>query len=137
MKEREVKAKHQQIISGVSIYAYWCSTLVWDILSYLPAAGLVVGVVWIYDVKSYITDAAAWAFVLSFLLYGPAAAGFTYATSFVFGSHSTAQVAVMFVNFLTGLCFMITSFLLTQIPSAMATNLWLRYLFRLFPSFCL
>lgn len=29
VKEREVKAKHQQIISGISIYAYWITTYVW------------------------------------------------------------------------------------------------------------
>ena len=52
-------------------------------------------------------------------------------------SHSTAQIAVMFFNFITGLCLMVVSFVLTTIPSTTEINLSLRYLFRLFPSFCL
>ncbi|KAK1277198.1 ABC transporter A family member 1 [Acorus gramineus] len=35
VKEREVKAKHQQLISGVSILSYWISTFVWDFISFL------------------------------------------------------------------------------------------------------
>ena len=30
--ERENNVKHQQLISGVSINAYWISTLVWDVV---------------------------------------------------------------------------------------------------------
>jgi ATP-binding cassette subfamily A (ABC1) protein 3 len=29
VREREVKAKHQQMVSGVSIIAYWLSTWIW------------------------------------------------------------------------------------------------------------
>jgi ATP-binding cassette subfamily A (ABC1) protein 3 len=35
VKEREVKAKHQQLISGVSVLSYWLSTYVWDFISFL------------------------------------------------------------------------------------------------------
>lgn len=43
----------------------------------------------------------------------------------------------MFFNFITGLCLVVVSFVLTTIPSTTELNLSLRYLFRLFPSFCL
>jgi ATP-binding cassette subfamily A (ABC1) protein 3 len=43
----------------------------------------------------------------------------------------------MFFNFLTGLCLAIVSFILTAIPSTCELNVYLRYLFRLFPSYCL
>jgi ATP-binding cassette subfamily A (ABC1) protein 3 len=84
VKEREVKAKHQQVISGVSIYAYWTSTYFWDIVSYLPTAGLVILVVYIYDVKAYTTGSSGAAFALLLLLYGPATAAITYLISFIF-----------------------------------------------------
>lgn len=52
-------------------------------------------------------------------------------------SHSTAQIVVMFFNFITGLCLAVVSFVLTLIPTTTELNLSLRYVFRLFPSFCL
>lgn len=137
VKEREVKAKHQQVISGVSIYAYWISTLVWDTVSYLPTAALVIAVVWMFDIESYTVGNAGGSFALIFILFGPSIAAFTYLISYIFTSHSTAQIMVMFLNFLTGLCLMVVSFVLTVISSTQALNVQLRYLFRLFPSFCL
>jgi ATP-binding cassette subfamily A (ABC1) protein 3 len=161
VKEREVKAKHQQVISGVSIYAYWTSTYLWDTLSYLPTATLVILLVYVFSVSAYTQGSSASAFALLLLLYGPATAAITYLLSFMFVryalllecvnpfslckphcspllcSHSTAQIAVMFFNFITGLCLVIVSFVLTTIPSTTEINLSLRYLFRLFPSFCM
>ena len=84
VKEREVKAKHQQVISGVSIYAYWLSTYLWDIVSYLPTAGLVILVVLAYGVDAYTKGTSASAFALLLLLYGPATAAITYLMSFLF-----------------------------------------------------
>lgn len=109
VKEREVKAKHQQIISGVSIYAYWCSSFVWDIVSYLPTALLIYAAMFAFQVSSYTTGTASGAVIGLFILFGPASAALTYLLSFLFVSHSTAQVAVMFFNFITGLCLMIVS----------------------------
>lgn len=137
VKEREIKAKHQQIISGVSIYAYWMSTYLWDVVSYLPTGGLIMAMLAAFDITAFATGSAAWTLVLAFLLYGPSTAAITYLLSFVFKSHSTSQVAIMFFNFLTGLCMMIVSFILTEVPSTQEMNLYLRYLFRIFPSFCL
>lgn len=137
VKEREVKAKHQQIISGVSIYAYWCSSFVWDIISYLPTVALVMIIVAAFGVDNYIKNNGGVATFLLFLLYGPAVAAFTYLISFLFRSHSTAQLIVMFFNFLSGLCLMVVSFVLSTIASTQSVAVDLRYLFRLFPSFCL
>lgn len=137
VKEREVKAKHQQIISGVSIYAYWCSSWLWDVVSYLPTVALVFCIVLAFGIESYTQNEGAAATVLLFVLFGPAVASFTYLTSFLFKSHSTAQLVIMFGNFLTGLCLMIVSFVLSSINSTQSLAVDLRYLFRLFPAFCL
>jgi ATP-binding cassette subfamily A (ABC1) protein 3 len=137
VKEKEVKAKHQQIISGVSIYAYWCSSYLWDVLSYLPTVALVMCIVLAFGVDNYTKNDGGAATFLLFFLYGPAVASFTYLMSFLFTSHSTAQLVTMFFNFLTGLCLMVVSFVLTTINSTESLAVDLRYLFRLFPSFCL
>lgn len=90
-----------------------------------------------YGVKAFTVGPAASAACLLFLLYGPAIAAFTYLISFMFVSHSTAQIVVMFFNFITGLCLSVVSFVLTTIPSTASISLSLRYLFRIFPSYCL
>ena len=137
VKEREVKAKHQQVISGVSIYAYWCSTYVWDVLSYLPTAAVVIGILHAYGIDAYTKGPAAGAVVGLILLYGPATAGITYVISFLFSSHSTAQIIIMFFNFITGLGLMVVGFVLTTLPRTAERSVTIRYIFRIFPSFCL
>jgi len=137
VKEREVKAKHQQIISGVSIYAYWFATWFWDAVSYLAPFTLTLGLIWSFGIESYTKGDNAWAVMLLFLLFGPAVSGFTYISSFLFSSHSTAQNIILFQNFLTGLCLMLTSFILGLFESTRLVNMQLKGFYRLFPGFCL
>lgn len=137
VKEKEIKAKHQQIISGLNVYAYWCALWCWDIIAYFPTVGLILAVIYAFDIDAFVTGDSAVGLIVVFLLYGPAIAAMTYLMSFFFQSHSTAQVFVMFYNFVTGLCLMVVSFVLTTIPKTTSISLQLRYLFRLFPSFCL
>lgn len=72
VKEREVSAKHQQLISGVSIPAYWLSSWVYDALSYLPTAFLCVAVCYGFQISQFAsTDSHIInSLVLVFLLYG-------------------------------------------------------------------
>lgn len=51
VKEREVNAKHQQLISGVSIPAYWCSTFCFDALNYLVPCILSIVLVVLFDIS--------------------------------------------------------------------------------------
>ncbi len=39
VREREIKAKHLQTISGVSGFAYWISAYAWDMANYLVPFG--------------------------------------------------------------------------------------------------
>jgi ATP-binding cassette subfamily A (ABC1) protein 3 len=51
--QREVKAKHQQIISGVSLWAYWTSSFVWDVVSYVFPLVMVIVLINAFQVKAY------------------------------------------------------------------------------------
>ena len=42
VREREVKAKHQQLVSGVSIPAYWLAAFIWDNLTYQLTVWMIV-----------------------------------------------------------------------------------------------
>ncbi|CAM9341769.1 unnamed protein product, partial [Choristocarpus tenellus] len=133
VKEREVKAKHQQVISGVSIVAYWVSTFLFDVVSYLVPCAVFIGLIYVFHVPSYTEGEGGVATILLFLLYGPAVAPFTYCISFLFKSHSSAQNMVLFLNFVTGLALMVTSFVLNLIESTRVVNRHLKWVYRLFP----
>jgi ATP-binding cassette subfamily A (ABC1) protein 3 len=137
VKERELKAKHQQIISGANIYAYWLSTYLWDTLSYLPTAALLIAILYAYEIEAFTKGPASGAVVGLLLLYGSATAGITYILSFLFESHSTAQIVIMFFNFISGLCLMVISFVLSTLPTTSKKSKIIRYFFRIFPTFCL
>lgn len=53
--------------------------------------------------------------------------------SFVFKSASSAQNMVLFVNFVTGLALMVTSFVLNLVESTRDVNAKLKWVYRLFP----
>ena len=103
VREKENKSKHIQLVSGVSPPAFWLSTWIWDTVSYqLPFWGTM-GLLQAYDVSGLIEGDAWTACIWLFLGYGPAIAGFCYVCSFVFKSHSKAQIAIIFFSFITGL----------------------------------
>jgi ATP-binding cassette subfamily A (ABC1) protein 3 len=51
VRERETGAKHQQLISGVSLPAYWLATYIWDVVSYLVPSGLVILFFVLFDIE--------------------------------------------------------------------------------------
>jgi ATP-binding cassette subfamily A (ABC1) protein 3 len=137
VRERETGAKHQQLISGVSLPAYWLATYLWDAASYLIPSGLSILMFVAFGVDAYTTGEGLTATVLLFLLYGPAVAAQTYCFSYLFKSHSTAQNIVLLLNFLCGLALMITSFVLDALENTRELNQTLKHFFRLLPPFCL
>jgi ATP-binding cassette, subfamily A (ABC1), member 3 len=52
VKERNDKAKHQQIVSGMNISAYWIGNYVYDLLLYWVIAGISLGLIQALQVKS-------------------------------------------------------------------------------------
>lgn len=137
VKEREVNAKHQQLVSGVSIYAYWLSNYLFDILSYIVPGGLSLLVIYGMDVKPFIEHGAFSATVAVFGSYGLSVASASYLMSYLFQKHSSAQNAVLFLQLLN-LVMVIVSFVMQQITTGSCdTNESLRYIYMLFPGFLL
>jgi|EP01049_Picozoa_sp_SAG25_P001461 ATP-binding cassette subfamily A (ABC1) protein 3 len=52
VRERETGAKHQQLISGVNLWAYWIATYAWDSLSYLIPSLMSISLFVIFDIVS-------------------------------------------------------------------------------------
>lgn len=137
VKEREVKAKHQQIISGVSLVAYWISTYAWDFISYLLPASLAMLFFYIFGLEQFVGRDNFGPTLFMLLGYGPAVAASTYALTFFFTDYSIAQNVVLLVQFFSGLILMIISFIMGLIRATKHTNRLLKNFFRLSPGFCL
>ncbi|KAJ9543250.1 hypothetical protein OSB04_022957 [Centaurea solstitialis] len=72
VKEREVKAKHQQLISGVSILSYWLSTYIWDFISFLVPSSFAMLLFYIFGLEQFIGSGSLLPTILILLGYGSA-----------------------------------------------------------------
>ena len=54
VKEKQIKSKHQQFISGVTPFTYHAAHFIWDFLNYLVPAILCLIVIAIYDIEELI-----------------------------------------------------------------------------------
>jgi ATP-binding cassette, subfamily A (ABC1), member 3 len=141
VREKEVGAKHMQLISGVSIGAYWLSLFVFDVLSALVPAALTIIILAVFDVRDFISADGhrIHALVALFGLYAAALPGSIHLLSFLFTSHTSAQNAALMSNLLVVL-FMIASMIMGQALGAAGpcvADSGLRYVYRLLPGWCL
>ncbi|CAN6443979.1 unnamed protein product [Victoria cruziana] len=136
VKEREVKAKHQQLISGVSILSYWISIYIWDFISFLFPTFLAVLLFAMFGLDQFIGVGCLWPTIFLFLEYGLAVAASTYCLTFFFTDHSVAQNVVLLVHFFSGLILMVISFIMGLVKATKSMNILLKKIFRLAPGFC-
>ncbi|KFK37012.1 hypothetical protein AALP_AA4G200700 [Arabis alpina] len=136
VKEREVKAKHQQLISGVSVLSYWLSTYVWDFVSFLFPSTFAIILFYAFGLEQFIGIGRLLPTVLMLLEYGLAIASSTYCLTFFFTEHSMAQNVILMVHFFSGLILMVISFVMGLIPATVNANSYLKNFFRLSPGFC-
>jgi ATP-binding cassette subfamily A (ABC1) protein 3 len=134
VKERENNVKHQQIVSGVSLFAYWLSNLMVDWVKFLIPAGASLIIFKLYDVDVYLNSEAFPATLLMFLFFGPCMITFTYLFSFLFKSPSKAQFVIFLLNYFGGAILLIASFILRIIENtrSIQTN-FIEFILRLFP----
>uniref|UniRef100_A0A1D1XQT2 ABC transporter A family member 1 n=1 Tax=Anthurium amnicola TaxID=1678845 RepID=A0A1D1XQT2_9ARAE len=136
VKEREVKAKHQQLISGVSIMSYWISTYIWDFITFLFPTSFTIILFFIFGLSQFVGNGCLVPTIFMFLEYGLAIASSTYCLTFFFSDHSVAQNVILLVHFLCGLILMVISFIMGLIQATRSANSVLKNFFRLSPSFC-
>eukprot|EP01065_Artemidia_motanka_P019215 TRINITY_DN2277_c0_g2_i1.p1 TRINITY_DN2277_c0_g2~~TRINITY_DN2277_c0_g2_i1.p1 ORF type:complete len:2055 (+),score=589.91 TRINITY_DN2277_c0_g2_i1:857-6166(+) len=138
VKERECKAKHVQIVSGVSPLAYWTSSFVFDLLAYCGTLVLAFIVFFADSRDEYIGGGDVFfATFLLFFLYGASSICASYFWSFAFNTHSQAQTVVLIGNFITGFILVIGSQIMDLIDSTKGPNKVLKYFYRFIPSYCL
>ena len=129
IKERVHHLKHMQLISGVSLPAYWLSNLIADIAKTFVPMLISLVLMGIYGVE----DDGAW---ILLMLYPLAIVPFTYLTSFAFSNDTVAQIMTIFLHFLFGAIAPIVVITLQTIESTAKTGDSLRYAFTIVPTYC-
>ncbi|OAO13916.1 ATP-binding Cassette (ABC) Superfamily [Blastocystis sp. ATCC 50177/Nand II] len=137
VKEREVGMKHQQIISGINIPAYWLSEFLWDTLVYCVVVVCELLLMWLFQMDDYLKDGKAPAVLLLFFLYGTASTSFVMCIQYMFKSHTIGLIVTLFINMLC-VIMELASFIMTAIKDTCYTARVLNFvLFYLFPGFAL
>jgi len=136
VKEREMAIKHQHMVSGVSLPAYWLTNYVWDFSKHFIPAVICSLCVLAFQIDSLVNPSDSYgALWLIMILYGFATSSFTYLTSFMFPTSSTAQMVTLLLNFIAGCVCPSVVFLLRALgyPNPAKVLMWL---FRFEPNFC-
>jgi ATP-binding cassette subfamily A (ABC1) protein 3 len=137
VKDKETSVKHQHVISGVSLTAYWSSNLAWDIVKHLLPAIVCASLVAAFGVDALTMDEDRYGGVWGLMiLYGVAIAPFCYASSFIFKSHASAQILTIIFHFVAGCLAPSLIFLMLIFEESRDAGKALRWVFRLIPSFC-
>jgi len=132
--ENRTKAKHLQVVSGISAPAYWISTFVFDYLSYsIPMLAS-----WIILVAFGIDGLIGENFVgtaVVFILFGLAITPMTYAFSFYFKDEAKALIFTVIAYFFSGFILFLADMLLALIQSTQDVEKSLKYIFAVVPEF--
>jgi ATP-binding cassette, subfamily A (ABC1), member 3 len=136
VKERADRSKHQQIVSGMNIRAYWTANLVYDYVLYLVISVLAIVIAIGLDVQ-FITEGNALAAIwMLFIFYGLSYISFTYVASFIFKDYGTAQASYYFITLILGGLLPILVFLLRVLgDSTNPVGKGLAWGLRLYPAF--
>ncbi|XP_025018889.1 retinal-specific ATP-binding cassette transporter [Python bivittatus] len=140
IQERVTKAKHLQFVSGVSLFVYWFSNFLWDIVNYIMSAGLVVAIFMSFKKKAYTSPSNLPALIILLLLYGWAIIPMMYPASCYFSIPSTAYVVLSCINLFIGINSTAITFILDLFENnapLLEFNKTLKNIFLVFPHFCL
>ncbi|XP_067672614.1 phospholipid-transporting ATPase ABCA3-like [Haliotis asinina] len=139
VKERNVKAKHIQFVSGVHAFNFWAATFCWDMFNYLVPCILLLISFAAFQVDAYIVDFHWASILLLFVMYGWAMLPFMYLISFIFSVPASAYVWISMFNILSGVATVLTVGILA-IPQLGLENTSriLEWIFMsVLPNFCL
>ncbi|PNI16920.1 ABCA7 isoform 11, partial [Pan troglodytes] len=70
IEERVTRAKHLQLMGGLSPTLYWLGNFLWDMCNYLVPACIVVLIFLAFQQRAYVAPANLPALLLLLLLYG-------------------------------------------------------------------
>ena len=128
LREREENQKHMQLVSGMSLFGYWASNMIADIIkAYVPVL-LIMALAACFS--AYYKG--MW---IIYLLYPWALVPFTYITSFMISKETTAQVNTLFFHFMIAGIMAPLAFFLEYIPFTFSAGDQMRWIFVICPTY--
>jgi len=139
VKERISKSKHLQLVSGVNLTSYWISSYLWDLTLFSMLTVLIMFVFLMYGGDSAVVFVGDWESAIASMAiifgYGLSVLPFSYLLSRMFNNHSSAQIAVMGINFVCGFVAVNAYFVMINIEDTKALAKALQPWFRCWPSY--
>jgi ATP-binding cassette subfamily A (ABC1) protein 3 len=139
VQEKSCKSKHLQLVSGVDVRSYWISNYAFDASVFLLLTLLVMAVFMFYGSDSaevFVGDLESFFCTMALTFgYGLSILPFAYLCSRRFNNHSSAQIAVIGIGFVTGFVFVMAYFIMISIESTEELAKTLRPIFRIFPGY--
>ena len=139
VRERASKSKHLQLVSGVRLSAYWLSTYAFDICLFAVLTFFIMCAFTMYGAEAAKVFVGEWHSFLATLLltffYGTSSLPFSYLLSRNFTNHTTAQIGIMGVFFVTGFVAVNSYFIMLSLPDTEATAIAMVPYLRLFPGY--
>ncbi|XP_060028821.1 phospholipid-transporting ATPase ABCA3-like isoform X2 [Erinaceus europaeus] len=101
VSEKTNKAKHIQFVSGVYIWIYWLSALLWDLIYFSIPCCLLLVVFGFCRMDAFIADYRFVDTMIIFILYGWCVVPFMYLASLLFSSTTAAYIKLVSFNSFT------------------------------------
>nr|XP_058142277.1 phospholipid-transporting ATPase ABCA3-like [Dasypus novemcinctus] len=93
------KAKHIQFVSGIHVFTYWLSALLWDLTCFSIPCCLLLGVFRYRRVDAFVMDYHFLDTMMIFMLYGWCVIPLVYLGSFLFSSSTVAYIKLTLFNY--------------------------------------
>ncbi|KAG5488176.1 hypothetical protein LSCM4_08155 [Leishmania orientalis] len=135
VKERECKSRHLQDICGLRYLIYWFSNFIFDFAAYIVTMLLVVVIFAIFQRREFVGADTIGATLTLLSVFGFCSISTAYLVQFCFTTHSSAQIVVMAVGFVSGFFLVILVFVLQLLPKTQAAAANMRKAFRAFPTY--
>lgn len=130
IKEKELNTKHLQIVSGISLSAYWLANFIFELVKYFSTGAVCLGLMSAYSQCT----SEMW---LIYLIYGLSMVPFTYLFTFIFEIEAAAQNFIILMNFLFGALGGTIIFLIRTIDSTVNYAKAIAAIMRIVPAFSL
>ncbi|RHY28486.1 hypothetical protein DYB32_005940 [Aphanomyces invadans] len=135
-------SKHQQLVSGVSLPAFWLANFAWDMLVFSVPCVFALITIYLFDITPFTGNACPtcagtpFAGIVALLvLLGFALISLCYCLSYLFTDASGSQTMIIMINMILGVVLMTVSIVLDIVQSTQELNKSLKFLWRLSPLF--
>ncbi|EAS03349.2 ABC transporter family protein (macronuclear) [Tetrahymena thermophila SB210] len=135
VREKAEHIKHQQIVSGITLKAYWISNFFIDYIKFLIPTISSYFLAYAFKIDSMTEDCNSLYFVVLFIFYGLSLLPFTYLFSFLHSDYGNAQIIQFFIHFMIGGVGAVVVAILRFSDSTHQVGVIIAWVLRIFPSF--